>query len=108
MYLRSLLFRSPIPYLILFPRPLSKWRARCLPSDLFDDDSLTRSAGSTSLHSRMSLGSLTEKDLKGAIDEAAAEAAAACAAMSQGGNFQDEDEVALAVRAGAPRHPCNV
>ena len=56
----------------------------------------------------MSLGSLTEKDLKGAIDEAAAEAAAACAAMSQGGNFQDEDEVALAVRAGAPRHPCNV
>ena len=56
----------------------------------------------------MSLGSLTEKDLKGAIDEAAAEAAAACAAMSQGGNFQDEDEVAVAVRAGAPRHPGNV
>ena len=44
----------------------------------------------------MSLGSLTEKDLKGAIDEAAAEAAAACAAMSQG-NYQDEDEVAVVI-----------
>ena len=46
----------------------------------------------------MSLGSLTEKDIKGAIDEAAAEAAAACAAMSQG-NYQDEDEVLAAVVA---------
>ena len=48
----------------------------------------------------MSLGSLTEKDLKGAIDEAAAEAAAACAAMSQGGNYQDEDEVRVPVVVG--------
>ena len=30
----------------------------------------------------MSLGSLTEKDIKGAIDEAEAEAAAACAART--------------------------
>ena len=110
MYLRSLLFRSPIPYLILFPRPPFGLNGERVASPR-TSSTTTRSrasAASTSLHSRMSLGSLTEKDLKGAIDEAAAEAAAACAAMSQGGNFQDEDEVALAVRAGAPRHPCNV
>ena len=81
-----------------------------LPSDLsyLDRTTTDRACQQAPLHSRMSLGSLTEKDLKGAIDEAAAEAAAACAAMSQGGNYQDEDEVAVAVRAGAPRHPDNV
>ena len=48
----------------------------------------------------MSLGSLTEKDIKGAIDEAAAEAAAACAALSQGGNHGDE--VAWRLGLGLP------
>ena len=51
----------------------------------------------------MSLGSLTEKDIKGAIDEAAAEAAAACAALSQGGNHGDE--VAWRLGLGS-RTPC--